>query len=45
MRRFLTLKTALLIYKVMIIPHFDYMDFVVDSATKKSTDRLERMYT
>ena len=44
MRRFLTLKTALLIYKVMIIPHFDYVDFVVDSATKKSTDRLERIH-
>ena len=44
MRRFLTLKTALLIYKVMIIPHFDYVDFVVDSATKKTTDRLERIH-
>ena len=43
-RRFLTQKTALLVYKVMILPHFDYVDFIVDSATKESTDRLERLH-
>ena len=44
MRRFLTLKTALLLYKVMIMPHFDYVDFVLDSANKSCTDRLERLH-
>ena len=28
----------------MIIPHFDYVDFVIDSATKDKTDRLERLH-
>ena len=44
MRRYITLDTALLIYKVMIMPHFDYVDFVLDSANKKCTDRLERLH-
>ena len=44
MRRFITMKTALLMYKVMILPHFDYVDFVIDSAYKKHTDRLERLH-
>ena len=44
MRRFLTLRTSLLIYKVMIMPHFDYVDFVIDSATKKCTDRIEGLH-
>ena len=44
MRRFLTQKTALLIYKVMIMPHFDYVDFVLDTANKTCTDRIERLH-
>ena len=44
MRRFLTLKTTLLLYKVMIIPHFDYVDFVIDSSNKQNTDRIERLH-
>ena len=28
----------------MIMPHFDYVDFVIDSATKECTDRLERLH-
>ena len=31
-------------YKVMIMPHFDYVDFVLDSSNKKCTDRLERLH-
>ena len=31
-RRFISEKTALRIYKCMIWPHLDYIDFVVDSA-------------
>ena len=44
MRRFLTKKTALLLYKVMILPHFDYVDFIADSATMECTDKLERLH-
>ena len=44
MRRYISEKTALLIYKVMIMPHFDYVDFVIDSATKVKTERLERLH-
>ena len=44
MRRFLTLKTTLLPYKVMIMPHFDNVDFEIDSSNKNNTDRLERGY-
>ena len=44
MRRYITERTALMIYKVMVMPHFDYVDFVIDSATKEKTDRLERLH-
>ena len=44
MRRFISERTALLIYKVMIMPHFDYVDFVIDSATFVKTGRLERLH-
>ena len=41
-RRYLSEKTASLVYKVMIMPHFDYVDFLIDSAIKAKTDKLER---
>ena len=44
MRRYVTEKTASLVYKVMVMPHFDYVDFVIDSAIKQKTDRLERLH-
>ena len=28
----------------MIMPHFDYVDFVLDSANKSCTARLERLH-
>ena len=43
-RCFLTQKTALLVYKVMILPHFDYVDFIVDSATNECTEKLECLH-
>ena len=43
-RRYISQKTSSLVYKVMIMPHFDYVDFVIDSATKCKTDRLERLH-
>ena len=33
----------LLIYKVMIRPHFDYGDYMIDSGTQKNIDKLERI--
>ena len=41
-RRFISEKTAVRIYKTMIRPHLDYIDFVVDSG---SADRIKRLDT
>ena len=30
--------------QVMILPHFDYVDFVLDSANKQCTDRIEGLH-
>ena len=43
-RRCISERTASLVYKTMIMPHFDYVDFVIDSALKNKTDRLERLH-
>ena len=39
-RHFMTEKTAMKIYKVMIRPHLDYIDFVVESG---SDDRIKKL--
>ena len=39
-RRFITEKTAMRIYKCMIRPHLDYIDFVVESG---SADRIQKL--
>ena len=39
-RRFISEKTAIRIYKTMIRPHLDYIDFVVESG---SADRIRRL--
>ena len=39
-RRFITDKTAMRIYKCMIRPHLDYIDFVVESG---SADRIQKL--
>ena len=41
-RRFISEKTAVSIYKTMIRPHLDYIDFVVDSG---SADRIRNLDT
>ena len=41
-RRFISEKTAVRIYKTMIRPHLDYVDFVVDSG---SADRIKKLDT
>ena len=41
-RRFISEKTAAKIYKTMIRPHMDYIDFVIDSS---SADRIKRLDT
>ena len=42
-RRFITERTALNIYKCMIRPHMDYIDFVVDSSTTEYISKLDRL--
>ena len=39
-RRFISENTAAKIYKTMIRPHLDYIDFVIDSS---SADRVKRL--
>ena len=41
-RRFISEKTAARIYKTMIRPHMDYIDFVIDSS---SADRVKKLDT
>ena len=42
-RRYISEETALLIYKVMIRPHFDYGDYMIDSGMQNNIDKLERI--
>ena len=42
-RRFITERTALNIYKCMIRPHLDYIDFVVESCTVDRISKLDRL--
>ena len=42
-RKFIKSETALLLYKVMIRPHLEYGDFLIDSANQKCIDKLERL--
>ena len=44
LRRYLSQKPSLLLYKVMILPHFDYVDFIVHSATNEYTEKIERLH-
>ena len=42
-RRYLSKVTATLIYKVMIRPHYDYGDYMIDSGSKTNIDKLEQI--
>ena len=42
-RRFISQKTAINIYKCMIRPHLDYIDFVVDSGSSDRIKKLDRL--
>ena len=42
-RRFISEKTAVRIYKTMIRPHLDYIDFVVDSGSCDRVQKLDRL--
>ena len=42
-RRFISRKTAINIYKCMIRPHMDYIDFVVDSGSSCNISKLDRL--
>ena len=43
MRQYITTDTALTIYKQIIIPLFDYADFMVESASKVKIYKLEKL--
>ena len=42
-RRFISEKTAMKIYKCMIRPHLDYIDFVVESGSADRIQKLDRL--
>ena len=42
-RRFITEETAVRIYKVMIRPYLEYVDFAIDSSSKEKVDRIDRL--
>ena len=42
-RQFLTVKSAILIYKTMILPYFDYGDIVYMFSSKNELNKLERL--
>ena len=42
-RRFITEKTAIKIYKCMIRPHLDYIDFVVESGLADRIQKLDNL--
>ena len=42
-RKFIKSETALSIYKVMIRPHLEYGDFLVDSAPQGNIEKLEKL--
>ena len=42
-RKHISEKTALRIYKTVIMCHLDYGDFVIDSGSKANIDRLDRL--
>ena len=42
-RKYLTVKASLIIYKTTIIPYFDYGDFVYEAANKSMTEKLQRI--
>ena len=42
-RMFITNKTAIRIYKTMIRPHLEYVDFIVESGSKTLVSKLDRL--
>ena len=42
-RRYLTEKAAISVYKSMILPYFDYCDIIYDASNKGQLDRLQRL--
>ena len=42
-RRYISEETALLIYKTMIRPHFDYGDYIIDSGIQSKIEKMERI--
>ena len=41
--RYITEETAVKLYKTMIRPYLEYVDFVIESSTKKKIDRIDNL--
>ena len=42
-RRYITEETAVKVYKIMIRPYLEYIDFVIESSTKEKIDRIDNL--
>ena len=42
-RRYLTENTAIKVYKTMIRPYLEYVDFVIESSTKEKIDKIDSL--
>ena len=42
-RHFLTLSAAILVYKQMVLPCFEYLDMLIDSGQKYYIDKLQQL--
>ena len=42
-RHFITEKTAINIYKCMIRPHLDYIDYVIDSSSADQISKIDKL--
>ena len=40
---FITEKTASQMYRTMILPHLEYIDFVIESSTKEIISKMDRV--
>ena len=42
-RRYITEETAIQVYRMMIRPYLEYVEFVIGSSTKEKVDKVDRL--
>ena len=42
-RRYITEETAVKVYKMMICPYLEYIDFVIESSAKEKIERIDSL--